>query len=508
MKINYHIPIRAKLVIIVLVFAILPMLVLTLVWYNTSVVRIAAVIRAGLDTRAQEISNHLKNVNPPQITTPLLENIVGPRTSALTHINTKDVVPSQREVLILDSQDIVCYAANRDWEGKPYQEVLPTGFKEVIGNLLAGKATQANANVLQEADKDRYFIANTYWMIRLHQDEGRIPLSIFVIERDEGRGRLDFAALIVLAISVLMAVVATLLVYLIISGTTNSIQRVTRGAKAIAAGRLETNILVKTNDETRVLADAFNRMSSRLREMIARESEQKQFESFARLSAVLTHDLKNAILSLSFLVSNMERKFDREGFREDAMRTLADSVGNLKNLVTKLSDPRAQATDSRQEEDLSKLVEYILARTAEQVGEHYEVTKDLALNIKATVNSSALERVVENLIINALEAMPGGGKLTIRTYADEANSVISVADTGKGMTPEFVQDKLFHPFATTKSKGIGLGLFSCRDIIEQHAGKIEVASVEGVGTEFKIILPLVHERQTAVKAQEKQSANV
>ena len=190
------------------------------------------------------------------------------------------------------------------------------------------------------------------------------------------------------------------------------------------------------------------------------------------------------------------------------MRTLADSVGNLKNLVTKLSDPRAQATDSRQEEDLGKLVEYILARTAEQVGEHYEVTKDLAPNIKSMVNSSALERVVENLIINALEAMPGGGKLTIRTYGDEANSVISVADTGKGMTPEFVQDKLFHPFATTKSKGIGLGLFSCRDIIEQHAGKIEVASVEGVGTEFKIILPLVHEYQTAVKAQEKQSANV
>ncbi len=147
-----------------------------------------------------------------------------------------------------------------------------------------------------------------------------------------------------------LASVATLSLYYLISGTTDSIRRVTRGAKAIAAGKLDHQITVKTRDETRVMADAFNRMAARLRQMIARESEQRQFESFARLSAVLTHDLKNAILSLSLLVSNMERKFDREGFREDAMRTLSDSVDNLDNLVSKLSDPLAQTRATREQE--------------------------------------------------------------------------------------------------------------------------------------------------------------
>lgn len=254
-----------------------------------------------------------------------------------------------------------------------------------------------------------------------------------------------------------------------------------------------------------MLADAFNRMAGRLREMIARESEQKQFESFARLSAVLTHDLKNAILSLSFLVTNMERKFDREGFREDAMRTLADSVGNLKNLVSKLSDPLTQPTEERFAEDLSPLVERVLTRTAEHVGERYHLTTNLLPNIKSVVNSSAIERVVENLIINAIEAMPEGGNLTISTEATAEQGVIRVADTGKGMSPEFVRDKLFHPFATTKKKGIGLGLYSCREIIEQHDGRIEVESIEGKGTEFKIVLPLSKPQRLVPQSRESQA---
>lgn len=492
MKITSHIPIRAKLVIIVLVFAILPMLVLTLVWYNTSVVQISAVVRQSLYLRAQEISDHLKSrqkQGQTAVTTETLEAIIGERSAALQPTNLPpEIIPSQREIIVLDAQGVVLYSAQRKWEGHTFQEALPRELADVLHDLLAGKTVPTS--LLRAYEADRYFLLDNYWRIVLARHPGATPLTIFVIEKDTERGRLDSAALIVLAISVLLAIVATLLVYLIISGTTDSIRRVTRGAKAIAAGNLETNISVKTNDETRVLADAFNRMSSRLREMIARESEQKQFESFARLSAVLTHDLKNAILSLSFLVTNMERKFDREGFREDAMRTLADSVRNLKNLVTKLSDPRAQSTEERYEEELSPLVERVVFRTSERVGERYEVSVNLVPEIKAKVTASAIERVVENLIVNAVEAMPSGGKLTIKTYVADEQAIISVADTGKGMPPEFVRERLFHPFATTKSKGIGLGLYSCRDIVERHGGKIEVESQEGVGTEFKIVLPL------------------
>jgi signal transduction histidine kinase len=496
---NYPIPIRAKLVIIVLLFAIVPMLVLTLVWYNTSVERIAAVIRLGLEARAKEIEEQLQRqqeANAGQRRALSLEQAVGrfPRATALTSRYLPpsiNAVRSLREVIILDAQGIVRYAANQEWEGKDYRAALPGVIPQIFTQLLEGQEapSQLWPSLFRREVRNRYLVDNRYWMIHLHQSSGTPSYSILVIEQDVGRDPLDVAGLSILGITLLLAIVATLLVYLIISGTTDSIRRVTRGAKAIAAGKLDANIIVKSNDETKVLADAFNRMAGRLREMIARESEQKQFESFARLSAVLTHDLKNAILSLSFLVSNMERKFDREGFREDAMRTLADSVGNLKNLVSKLSDPLTQPTEDRFEEDLQQLVERVLVRTADQVDERYQVTIALAPDLKSIVNPSAIERVVENLIINALEAMPEGGKLTVTTQPVEPNNVISVADTGKGMSPEFIRDKLFHAFATTKKKGIGLGLYACHEIIEQHGGKIEVTSQEGVGTEFRIILP-------------------
>jgi putative PEP-CTERM system histidine kinase len=224
--------------------------------------------------------------------------------------------------------------------------------------------------------------------------------------------------------------------------------------------------------------------------MIQKEGEQKQFESFARLSAVLTHDLKNQILSLSLLVSNMERKFDREGFREDAMRTLSDSVNNLQNLVAKLSDPRTPTKRVRDQANLTHLVKRVIDRTAGQASSRFQVQTNLVQDVFANVDGKAIERVIENLVINALEAMPDGGAVMVATRTDGEFAIISVADTGKGMTEEFMRERLFHPFATTKKKGIGLGLYSCRDIIEQHGGKIVVASQVGRGTEFSVILPI------------------
>src|SRR5262249_58115531 len=123
-----------------------------------------------------------------------------------------------------------------------------------------------------------------------------------------------------------------------------------------------------------------------------KEGEQKQFESFARLSSVLTHDLKNQILSLSLLVNNMERKFDREGFKEDAMRTLSDSVNNLQNLVAKLSDPRTPTKRFRERSNLSHLVERVIQRTAGQAPGKYNVSSAFTPRLLPFADRKAAQR--------------------------------------------------------------------------------------------------------------------
>jgi signal transduction histidine kinase len=419
----------------------------------------------------------------------LLLETTGPRPKVVTNADAQASL-TWRESLILSPQGQVLYAADPNLQSKPYEEAF-TALQTPLGQML------------QEGKED---LAWQDWILRRRARTTAPQLSIFVLERyDRAISGLEHDSAIMLLVTTLLATVAALTVYHLISNITNSIRRVTVGAKAIASGDLNHQIVVQTNDETRVLAHAFNRMAARLREMLKKEGEQKQFESFARLSAVLTHDLKNQILSLSLLVTNMEKKFNREGFREDAMRTLSETVNNLQSLVAKLSDPRTPTKRVREQSDLTHLVERVLQRTAKQATGKYNVTAKLTPNVSAVVDGKAIERVIENLVINALEAMPDGGSLFVLTSFENGNAVISVADTGKGMTQEFMRSRLFHPFATTKKKGIGLGLYSCRDIIEQHGGRIDVNSQVDVGTEFRVVLPLTTEES---KAEEKQAAMV
>src|SRR5215510_12889808 len=377
--------------------------------------------------------------------------------------------------VILSPEGVVLYTDDPGKQGQLYNQAFPD-----LSNVFT--------DLRKEKEKDFDRNPRIIW----HHLRDKTPkLSIFMVgDYSKGASQLEFDSYVLLLLTMLLVIVAMLALYYLISEITDSIRRVTKGAKAIAMGNLTYQIAIKAKDETRVLAEAFNRMAGRLSEMIRKEGEQKQFESFARLSAVLTHDLKNQILSLSLLVSNMERKFDREGFKEDAMRTLSDSVSNLENLVTKLSDPRTPTRRIRETSNLTNLVERVVQRTAGQTSSRYQVVSQLTPELFATIDGKAIERVIENLVINALEAMPEGGALRVATIADNGNAVISVGDSGKGMSEEFLKDRLFHPFATTKKKGIGLGLYACRDIVEQHGGSIDVESQIDVGTEFKIVLPI------------------
>jgi len=271
-------------------------------------------------------------------------------------------------------------------------------------------------------------------------------------------------------------------------------RQIARGAAAVAAGELERPIEVGTGGEVRELAETLNAMRTRLREMIARETESKQFESFIRISAMISHDLKNAIAGLSMLVSNMERQFHREEFRADAIESLREAAEKLKRTVARLSEPvKSLSGEYRRDArptDLIPLVRRVLAARAEPARPLYDIEARLPEKLVATVEPERVEAVVENLVVNALEAMGAkGGRLTVEARSEGEYVHLVVADTGVGMTEEFVRTRLFHPFATTKTKGIGLGLFTCKEVVEAHGGRLEVESRPGAGTRFRVVLP-------------------
>lgn len=278
------------------------------------------------------------------------------------------------------------------------------------------------------------------------------------------------------------------------------IARVTEDVSAIAKGELDRRIILQSSDDYRGLADNINVMTDQLRAQIAREEESRQFESFVRLSAMLTHDLKNAIEGLSLTVGNMERHFDNPQFRADALKGLTSATDKLKALVARLSRPLTTLSGEHKRPtniDLIPIIQRVIAMSAEPQRNKHTIVTRLPQSLFALADPVRVEEVIENLVLNALEAMPDkGGTLTIEAgHTANGAPTFSVSDTGRGMSRQFIETRLFRPFSTTKKTGIGLGLYTCREVIRASGGSIEVESVEGAGTTFRVVLPSNPTRQ-------------
>lgn len=393
----------------------------------------------------------------------------------------------RRLFIALDQTGNIVHHTNDALKHQTVSSAMPF-FQTVAARMQAGSS---GAEFFEDraADGDRWLAA--FRPVR------EMNLSVAVAGNyTEAASGLKRAGMSGAALALLSALVATGLLIFLVGRTSRRIERVARGAAAVAAGQLNEHIEVEGHDETRVLAESFNRMTDRLREQIQREAETKQFQSFMRLSAMLTHDLKNSIQSLSMLVGNMEKFMHREEFRADAIDSLRAATDKLRRMAARLSEPVKSLSgeyrrDAR-ETDLVPIFRRVLAATAEQ-SHLFRIEAQLPESLSAFVEPERIENVFENLVINALEAMgTAGGRLSVEA-GDEPGVTdrifFSVADTGVGMTEEFIRERLFRPFATTKTKGIGLGLFTCREIVETHGGRLEVESRLGVGTRFRVVLP-------------------
>jgi signal transduction histidine kinase len=298
----------------------------------------------------------------------------------------------------------------------------------------------------------------------------------------------------VLVAAVLLAAISAWLLSGLWGRQARGLERVTEGVEAIAQGKLDHQIELQSSDNLRPLADNLGIMTKQLRDQIAREAETRQFQSFVRLSAILTHDLKNAIEVLSLTVGNMERHFDNRDFRADAMKSVTGATDNLRALVARLTNPVNTLSGEHkrpQPANLSPMLRRVISLVAEpSLGQH-EIKVNLPEELLALVDLERMEKVVENLIINAGEAMnqKSGTLSIVAGTTEDGKPFFSVSDTGEGISERFIEEKLFRPFATTKRRGVGLGLYTCREVVIANGGSITVDSKEGVGTTFTVVLP-------------------
>ena len=219
-----------------------------------------------------------------------------------------------------------------------------------------------------------------------------------------------------------------------------------------------------------------------------RLSQAKQLEAFQAMSAFFVHDLKNTASTLSLMLQNLPVHYQDPKFREDALRGISKTVTHINTMINRLSLLRQELTIEAVECDLNQVVTEGLNTQQDLAG--VELVKELKPLPRIRLDPAQIQKVLTNLVLNARDAVGAGGQIRVETERHNGWVVLAVSDNGCGMSPEFIQRQLYRPFQTTKKKGIGIGMFHCKMIVDAHRGRMEVESKPGKGTEFRVLLPV------------------
>jgi putative PEP-CTERM system histidine kinase len=216
--------------------------------------------------------------------------------------------------------------------------------------------------------------------------------------------------------------------------------------------------------------------------------EAKEMQAFQTMAAFFVHDLKNTAWTLSLLLDNLQKHFERPEFREEAVRAVGKSVGRINDLIGRIGSLRHELRMNQAPVDLNGVIQEVIKEFPPTTD--VKVITNLSPLPMLPLDREQMHKVFVNLLVNAREASHAGGTIRCETSRRGSDAVVTVQDDGSGMTAEFLHEHLFKPFRTTKKKGIGIGMFQSKMIVEAHEGRIEVQSKEGQGTTFTIVLPI------------------
>ncbi len=298
---------------------------------------------------------------------------------------------------------------------------------------------------------------------------------------------------------------------------TRPVVQLARAAQDVAAGKWDTQVEVSGKDEVAHLAASFNRMTAELLAQKERLVQAERVAAWRELARRLAHELKNPLFPLQLTVENLMRARTQspEQFEEvfhESSSTLLAEISNLKAIIGRFSEFSKMPHPQLQTVSVNEIVRGVakLYQAQLQAPGRAPIVCTLELDEKAgtiTADPELMHRALSNLALNAMDAMPDGGTLTLRTKRDHGKVRIDVADSGSGLTSEECE-RIFTPYYTSKQHGTGLGLAIVQSVVSDHGGRIGVQSEPQRGTTFTIELPdnLEALREVAVEQRADRNA--
>ena len=312
----------------------------------------------------------------------------------------------------------------------------------------------------------------------------------------ELRARIRSAVLLIGESGILIAVVLSTW---IAARVTRPVEQLASAAQQVADGDWNTQVPVSCNDELGQLAESFNQMTRQMLQQREHLVQTERVAAWRELARRLAHELKNPLFPLQITVENLLRAREQspemfeEIFRESTSTLLAE-IQNLKNITARFSDFSRMPQPTFQPVSLNDVVHGVMRLFQAQLaaGNQLGITPQLELQPdlpQIAADPDLLHRALSNLVLNAMDAMPSGGVLSVRTLALDGRVQLEVSDTGSGLSAEEC-GRLFTPYYTSKTHGTGLGLAIVQSVVSDHNGRVSVNSSPGRGTTFRIELPV------------------
>ncbi len=257
------------------------------------------------------------------------------------------------------------------------------------------------------------------------------------------------------------------------------------GFVILARARTRVEVNWEVND---LLKTAGRQAASFLAQMQATEAllEVRKFDAFNRMSAFVVHDLKNIVTQLALMMKNAQRHSQNPEFQRDMVLTVENSLDRMRQLMLQLREG-ATPPGTAVGVDLCEIVKRMKVMAE---GRDRELIVDIVDRVGTRGHEERLERIIGHVVQNALDATPTSGKVSVQLDRHASQARIEVTDNGQGMTQEFIRDRLFKPFQTTKQAGMGIGAYESFQYVQELGGKIDVDSVLNQGTRVTILLPL------------------